>query len=134
MSGARQTRFIDEVEMALSVVGLLSAGQVTLQRTGADARFFELLGRAGSRGETFDMVALAFGGFADGRERSGLACARSSLQTDHLIPAREDLLHNHALAPAQVRQALLHALDFRLGSDGSVAAPSRFHSRNVIAL
>ena len=67
-------------------------------------------------------------------ERSRFARTRSSLQTDHLIPARENLFHYHALAAAQVRQAFLHALDIRLGSDGTIAAPSRLHSCNVFAL
>ena len=32
-----------------------------------------------------------------------------------------------------MRQAFLHALDIRLGSDRSIAASSRLHSRNVVA-
>ena len=132
--GARETRFIDEVQTAASVFGLLSAGQVMLQGMRGDARFFELLRCAGSWGEAFGTVALLFGGCADGRERSGLARAGDTLQADHLIPARENLFHHHALAAAKMRQAFLYALDLRLGSDWSIAVSSRLHPRDVVSL
>ena len=52
----------------LTVVGLLSAGQMKLQGVRDDPGFFELLRRAGCRGEAFDLVAVLFGGCADGCE------------------------------------------------------------------
>ena len=66
--GARQTRLIEEVQAALSVIAVLSAGQMKLQRMRLDPGFLHLLRRAGSRREAFDLADLLFGGFTDCRK------------------------------------------------------------------
>ena len=62
---ARHARFIDHIEPLLSVVLLLAACKMPLQRLRLDARFGELLRGPRCRRESFDLIARALGPFTD---------------------------------------------------------------------
>jgi hypothetical protein len=64
--GARQTRFIQDVEALLPVVVLIAACQAPLQGARLDAGLTQYVGRAGRGREALDFVAFALGGFTDG--------------------------------------------------------------------
>ena len=81
---------------------------MSLQRARVDAGVGQLLRRARRRREPFDVVALALGPLADGRQGRGLPGAGDAFQRQDLIPAREDVRDGRALGVAQLR---IRALD-----------------------
>ena len=65
--GARQARFIDEVQtLAAVIVGGLALRKMVLQRGRSDARFFELIGGPRCGREAFHGVTFCLRRFAEG--------------------------------------------------------------------
>ena len=62
---ACQARFVEHVKPLLSLVGLLLAAKMPLQSLRLDARFCQLVRRAGRRRKPAHFVAFMFGGFTD---------------------------------------------------------------------
>src|SRR4030095_5328095 len=73
-----------------------------LQRARFDASLGELVRRARDRREAFDLVAFAFGGIANRRERRRLTCASGAFERRSLVAAGENLIDRGALALIEV--------------------------------
>src|SRR5580700_584737 len=92
--GAGKARFIDKVEvLTLAYVWICGAGQEALQGSGFNSCLIQLSRGAGGRGETFNLIATAFRGTADGCERGRLARAGKALDTLNAVRRAEDVLH-----------------------------------------
>src|SRR5690348_6099213 len=75
---------------------------MSLERVRFDACLRELVRSPRSRRESFDLVALAFGGIADRYKRRCLSCAGGAFEGRHLVAAGENVIHRGTLALIEV--------------------------------
>jgi hypothetical protein len=75
----------------------LASREMALERAGGDAGFGQLLGRAGGRRTSFDVVAVAFGRSPNGGERRRFPAAGDAFERDDLVAAGEQALHGRPL-------------------------------------
>jgi hypothetical protein len=103
LPAARQARFVDDEQPRAAITAVLPPRQVILQGSRTDARLREFVDRAGGRRQTLDGVAVLPCDVPDGRQRCRLAGAGGSLETDHLVSARQDFDDSTALGLAELR-------------------------------